>query len=263
MKRVLFVCTANAARSQMAEALLRHFAGDSFEVFSAGTEPAEVDPRTLKALQDFGLSTAGLESKSVESLEHQHFDFVISLCDKAHRECRHWPGSGVVMAWDFPDPKGSCDPRAFALTLQELSERIRLFVLVNSKQIKSEVKSVQPLDFFKSLADETRLLSLLLIEREGELCVCELIAALNLPQSKISRHLSQLRKVGLLLDRRQGQWVFYRIHPLLNDWMRNILKDTLEHSPELLEQPCARLGEMTSRPSSESNVCGEESLNVL
>lgn len=261
MKRVLFVCTANSARSQMAEALLRHYAGDSFRVFSAGTEPSEVDPRTLKALHDFGLTTEGLVSKSIESIEDQHFDFVISLCDKAHRECRHWPGRGVVMAWDFPNPKTSHDPNAFALTLQELGERIRLFVLVNSKEVKSEVKSIQPVDFYKSLADETRLLCLLLIEQQGELCVCELMVALGLPQPKISRHLSQLRKVGLLLDRRQGQWVFYRIHPLLNDWMHNIVKDTLTHNPQLLDKPAARLNDMNSRPSQGGNMCGEEKIN--
>lgn len=261
MKRVLFVCTANSARSQMAEALLRHFAGDSFEVFSAGTEPGAVDVRTLQALQDFGLDTTGLVSKSVESLADQHFDFVISVCDKAHRECRHWPGSGVVMAWDFPDPKTSSHPKAFALTLQELSERIRLFVLVNRKAVKSEVKSIQPLDFFKSLADETRLLCLLLIEQQGELCVCELMAALDLAQPKISRHLSQLRKVGLLLDRRQGQWVFYRIHPLLHDWMRGMLQATLAHSAHLLDHALIRLNEMNARPVPGENVCNEESIH--
>ncbi len=261
MKRVLFVCTANSARSQMAEALLRHFGGDDFEVFSAGTEPSEVGPRTLQALQDFGLETTGLKSKSIESLSDQHFDFVISLCDKAHMECRHWPGSGVVMAWDFPDPKGSSNPKAFALSLQEISERIRLFVLVNSKDVKSEVKSIQPLDFFKSLADETRLLCLLLIEQEGELCVCELMEALDLPQPKISRHLGQLRKVGLLLDRRQGQWVFYRIHPLLNDWMRGMLQTTREHSQSMLKQPKARLSKMNSRPVAGGNICDEEYVN--
>lgn len=263
MQRVLFVCTANSARSQMAEALLRHFAGDRFEVFSAGTEPSEVDPRTLQALQEFGLETAGLRSKSIDSLADRPFDFVISLCDKAHLECRHWPGSGVVMAWDFPDPKDSGDPKAFALTLHEISERIRLFVLVNSKDVKSAVKSVQPLDFFKSLADETRLLCLLLIAQQGELCVCELMAALALPQPKVSRHLGQLRKVGLLLDRRQGQWVFYRIHPLLNDWMRDILHTTLEHSAPLLAQPLARLSDMNARPSSAGSVCDEEQVNGI
>jgi len=258
MKRVLFVCTANSARSQMAEALLRHFAGDQFEVFSAGTSPSEVDPRTIAALKGFGLDAEGLESKSIESLADQSFDFVITLCDKAHQECRHWPGSGVVMAWDFPDPKASNDPKAFTHSLQELSERIRLFVLVNSKKVNSQIKTVQPLEFYKSLADETRLLSLLLIEQEGELCVCELMEALQQSQPKISRHLSQLRQVGLLLDRRQGQWVFYRLHPLLNDWMRNILRDTLEHCPQLLEQPLSRLHGMSARPSQGGSLCEKE-----
>ncbi len=247
--RVLFLCTANAARSQMAEAVLRHLAGDQFDVFSAGTEPDRVDPRTLEVLYSFGIATAGLKAKSVASLGDQHFDYVISLCDKAHQSCRHWPGSGVVMAWDFPDPRASEDPKAFAHILREISERLRLFVMVNSKHTDSAVKSVSPVEFFKGLADETRLLSLLLLDQEGELCVCELMAALELPQTKISRHLSQLRKNGILLDRRQGQWVFYRIHPLLSDWMGEVLRQTREHSPQLLEQPLARLSEMNARPS--------------
>jgi len=114
---------------------------------------------------------------------------------------------------------------------------------------------VQPLEFYKALADETRLLSLLLIEQVGELCVCELMEALALPQPKISRHLSQLRKAGLLLDRRQGQWVFYRIHPLLHDWMRDVLHQTATHCPELLRQPLARLHEMNARPGEQGGIC--------
>lgn len=247
-KRVLFLCSANSARSQMAEALLRHYAGEQFEVFSAGTEPEEIDPRTLSALQEFGVATTGLWSKALTNLEAQHFDYVISLCDKAHRECRNWPGAGVVMAWDFPDPRISLDPKAFIRTLQEISERIRLFVLVNSRDVSTQTKPLTALEFFKALADETRLLSLLLIEQEGELCVCELMVALEQTQPKISRHLAQLRKSGLLLDRRHGQWVFYRLHPLLNDWMRDALTHTREHEPVLLQQPLARLHAMPDRP---------------
>lgn len=248
-KRVLFLCSANSARSQMAEALLRHYAAEQFEVFSAGTVPEEIDPRTLSALQEFGVATTGLWSKSLSSLGEQRFDYVISLCDKAHRECRNWPGAGVVMAWDFPDPRNSRDPKAFLHTLHELSERIRLFVLVNSKDASSQSKPLTALEFFKALADETRLLSLLLIEQEGELCVCELMAALELTQPKISRHLAQLRKSGLLLDRRHGQWVYYRLHPLLNDWMRDALTHTRQHEPTLLQPSLARLHAMSDRPS--------------
>ena len=254
--RVLFLCSANSARSQMAEVLLRHFGGERFDAFSAGTEPSEVDPRTLEALKSFGLAAQGLVSKSIETFCGQHFDYVISLCDKAHRECRHWPGSGVVLAWDFPDPKASNDPKAFERTLQEISERVRLFLLVNSKEVSSEVSVLQPLAFYKALADETRLLSLLLIEQEGELCVCELMAALDLPQPKISRHLRQLRKAGLLLDRRRGQWVFYRLHPLLHDWMRDVLRQTRTHAPGTLQRPLARLKAMGDRPGRGGNACG-------
>lgn len=248
-QKVLFLCTANSARSQMAEALLRQLAGDQFEVFSAGNTPEEIDPRTLTSLQSFGIDTRGLAAKSVAELAGQHFDFVITLCSKAHRECRHWPGSGVVMAWDFPDPKQRPEPNAFARTLQEISERIRLFVLVNSKQ----VQPVQPpaaLIFYKALADETRLLSLLLIEQAGELCVCELMAALALPQPKVSRHLAQLRKAGLLLDRREGQWVHYRLHPALPGWMAGVIHSTREHSGELLTTPMQRLRDSASQPDS-------------
>ncbi|ABC27415.1 predicted transcriptional regulator [Hahella chejuensis KCTC 2396] len=78
---------------------------------------------------------------------------------------------------------------------------------------------MDPLQLFKCLSDETRLRSLLLIQQEGELCVCELTAALDEIQPKISRHLAQLRKCGLLLDSRQGQWVFYRVNPALLAWV--------------------------------------------
>ena len=80
-----------------------------------------------------------------------------------------------------------------------------------------------PEQFFKCLADETRCRSLLLIQQETELCVCELMAALDESQPKISRHLAQLRKCGRMEDRRQGQWVFYRIHPDLPAWMITVL----------------------------------------
>ncbi|GAB3312431.1 metalloregulator ArsR/SmtB family transcription factor [Haliea atlantica] len=256
-KRVLFLCRGNSARSQMAEAMLRHIAGDRFDVCSAGTDPEEIDPRTLQALQDFGVDTQGLHSKSLEGLAKQHFDYVISLCDKAHRDCRHWPESGVVMAWDFPDPRVSLDLRAFKHTLQEISERLRLFVLVNSKQVGTTLKALQPLTFYKALADQTRLLSLLLIDGEGELCVCELMAALELPQPHVSRHLAQLRKSGVLADRRQGQWVYYRLHPHLPDWMREVLGLTRENSTSLLQAPLARLQGMTDRPRDGGRLCDE------
>lgn len=246
--RVLFLCTANSARSQMAEALLRSRAGDRFVAFSAGTAPEPVDPRVRAVLQTFGIDSRGLSSKSVASLAHEHFDYVISLCSKAHEDCRHWPHSGVVMAWDFADPRVSKEPNAFANTLRELDGRIRLFVQVHSRETGSSSVNISPLQFYKCLADEVRLLSLLLIEREQELCVCELMEALQQPQPKVSRHLAQLRKCGLLLDRRNGQWVFYRLHPALEEWMYTVLRQTSEHNPHFTAEALSRLHAMESRP---------------
>ena len=82
--------------------------------------------------------------------------------------------------------------------------------------------------FFKMLADSTRLRCLMLMQGEGELCVCELTHALNLSQPKISRHLAHLREAGVLIARRNGTWMNYRINPELQDWALQILQDTLD-----------------------------------
>ena len=82
--------------------------------------------------------------------------------------------------------------------------------------------------FFKMLADSTRLRCLMLMQAEGELCVCELTHALNLSQPKISRHLAQLREAGVLVARRNGTWMHYRVNPELDAWMLHTLQTTLE-----------------------------------
>ncbi|MDO3385496.1 metalloregulator ArsR/SmtB family transcription factor [Gilvimarinus sp. SDUM040013] len=82
--------------------------------------------------------------------------------------------------------------------------------------------------FFKCLADDTRLQCLLLMQQAGELCVCELTQALQLSQPKVSRHLAVLRQCGLLADRRKGKWVYYNLHPNLAGWMLNVLDTTLQ-----------------------------------
>ncbi|GHA92847.1 ArsR/SmtB family transcription factor [Shewanella indica] len=103
-------------------------------------------------------------------------------------------------------------------------------------------------NFFKALADETRLRSLLLILQQGELCVCELTEALALSQPKVSRHLAQLRTQGLLQDRRRGQWVFYRLSPELAPWCEQLLRDTLTANPGFIANELTRLEAMASRP---------------
>jgi ArsR family transcriptional regulator, arsenate/arsenite/antimonite-responsive transcriptional repressor len=114
---------------------------------------------------------------------------------------------------------------------------------------------MNPVQFYKCLSDETRLRCLLLIEREQELCVCELTEALDEIQPKISRHLAQLRQCELLVDRKQGQWVFYRINPLLPAWAKSVLGQTSDANKAFLKQNLANLSRMGARPDRVANCC--------
>ncbi len=105
-----------------------------------------------------------------------------------------------------------------------------------------------PSEFFKCLADDTRLRAVMLIVREGELCVCELMAAMDDSQPKISRHLAQLRSAGVLLDRRQGLWVYYRLNPQLPAWAITVLQATLKGNADALQGDTVRLQQMGDRP---------------
>ncbi|WP_111641193.1 ArsR/SmtB family transcription factor [Marinimicrobium alkaliphilum] len=107
--------------------------------------------------------------------------------------------------------------------------------------------ATSPVAFFKALSEPTRLLSLLLIQSHGELCVCELMRALQQPQTKVSRHLSHLRQVGLLCGERRGQWVFYRL-AALPEWMQVVLRETHAANPTLLGPAIGRLA-ASDRPS--------------
>lgn len=101
---------------------------------------------------------------------------------------------------------------------------------------------------FKALGDENRLAIMLLIQRETELCVCELIAALELSQPRVSRYLAHLRAQHLLQDERRGQWVYYRLHRDLPDWLRAVLEQTSQVSAHLLNAKVGRLAAMPDRP---------------
>jgi ArsR family transcriptional regulator len=112
-----------------------------------------------------------------------------------------------------------------------------------------------PTTVFKCLSDETRARMALLIAREGELCVCELTCALDEIQPKVSRHLAQLRSCGLLEDRRKGQWVYYRLHPHLPDWVHQMLQTILEANRHWIEPNSQRLEAMRNRPE-RPPLCG-------
>src|SRR3712207_2491670 len=102
--KVLFLCTHNSARSQMAEGLLRHLAGDRFEVMSAGTEAAHVRPLAIRAMDEIGVDISSQESKTLERYLREPFDYVITVCDDANEACPFFPGASNRLHWSFEDP---------------------------------------------------------------------------------------------------------------------------------------------------------------
>ena len=136
--KVIFVCTHNSARSIMAEVLLREKGGAAYDVVSAGTQPAEVRPLTLRVLEEAGLPTAGLRSKSVSEIMGRRFDYVITVCDSARQDCPVFPGEGERLHWGYDDPsavEGSEEERleAFRRVFTAISGRIDLFLSVQHK----------------------------------------------------------------------------------------------------------------------------------
>jgi protein-tyrosine-phosphatase/DNA-binding transcriptional ArsR family regulator len=101
---VLFVCTGNGARSQIAESLLRSRAGDSVEVVSAGSHPKPVHPNAIRVLAELGIDISGSRSKSIDEFRGRRFDYVITLCDKIREICPEFPGEGRTMHWSIEDP---------------------------------------------------------------------------------------------------------------------------------------------------------------
>ena len=132
--QILFVCVGNSARSQMAEALLRHMAGDIFDVYSAGTQAETVDARALNALLEAGIPVDHLEAKPISVFADRSFDYVITLCDKALLECGPTPASREYLTWNFADPKLREGIKPFETTLHEIRERIKMFLLIHNKK---------------------------------------------------------------------------------------------------------------------------------
>jgi arsenate reductase (thioredoxin) len=103
-RRVLFLCTHNSARSQMAEGFLRQLAGDRFEVASAGTEATRVHPLAIRAMRDVGVDISLHTSKTVDPLLDRPWDYVITVCDSANERCPLFPGRTTRLHWSFDDP---------------------------------------------------------------------------------------------------------------------------------------------------------------
>jgi len=133
MKRVLFLCTGNSARSQMAEGLLRHMAGDRFEVASAGISPTKVRPEATEVMREIGIDISQQRSKAVDDFVDREFDYVITVCDNANEQCPVFPGTTNRIHWSFDDPAAvEGDELArlavFRRVRDEILHRLQLFV---------------------------------------------------------------------------------------------------------------------------------------
>jgi arsenate reductase len=102
--KVLFLCTGNSARSQMAEGYLRYVAGDRFEAMSAGIEPKGLNPLAVEAMQEIGIDISRQQSRDVVTLLGQHVPYVVSVCDNAKERCPIFPGTWKFLHWSFEDP---------------------------------------------------------------------------------------------------------------------------------------------------------------
>jgi arsenate reductase len=131
-KRVLILCTGNSARSQMAEGLLRHDAGDRFQVFSAGVKPSHVRPEAIAVMREVGIDLSGHRSKHVDEFAGQSFDYVLTVCDNARESCPVFPGGTVMIHQNFADPAAVSGPEqqrlaAFRKVRDEIREFLRSF----------------------------------------------------------------------------------------------------------------------------------------
>jgi arsenate reductase len=132
-KRVLILCTGNSARSQMAEGLLRHLAGERFEVASAGVSPTHVRPEAITVMREIGIDISQHRSKSVDEFTDQEFDYVITVCDNANEQCPVFPGNTQRIHWSFDDPaavEGDEHARlaVFRRVRDEILHRLQVFI---------------------------------------------------------------------------------------------------------------------------------------
>jgi arsenate reductase (thioredoxin) len=132
-KSVLVLCTGNSARSQMAEGLLRHFAGGAVEVYSAGTKPVGVNPLAVEAMRELNIDISAHRSKSVSEFANQDFDTVITVCDSAAEQCPIFPGAPQRIHWSLPDPAAVAGTHAerlqsFRQVREALAAHLRQFL---------------------------------------------------------------------------------------------------------------------------------------
>ena len=127
--KVLFICTHNSARSQMAEGFLRHLSGGAVEVASAGTEPGALHPLAVEVMAEVGVDIRAQQAKSVDGFVQQRFDYVVTVCDDARESCPYFPNAHQRLDWSLPDPSQAKGSRAERLAVfRQVRDTIRLHV---------------------------------------------------------------------------------------------------------------------------------------
>jgi len=140
--KVLFVCTHNSARSQMAEGFLRYLGGSAFEAHSAGTEPGELHPLAVAVMAKEGIDISGQRAKSVDDFVQQRFDYVITVCDDAKEACPFFPNAANRLHWSFPDPSAAGGTREGRLAVfRQVRDGIRTRVDDLLRQLRSAGES--------------------------------------------------------------------------------------------------------------------------
>ena len=128
-RSVLFLCTHNSARSQMAEGLLRHLGGDRFEAHSAGTESTRVRPLAIKAMSELGIDISKQTSKTLDPFVNDRFDHVITVCDNANEACPYFPNAVHRVHWSLPDPSKATGTEADQLAVfRTVRDDLRLWI---------------------------------------------------------------------------------------------------------------------------------------
>ena len=128
--RILYLCTGNSCRSQMAEAFTRHLKGDQIEALSAGVDPKGIDPRATKAMLEAGIDISNQGSKSLDQVRHLPFDYVVTLCDNAQKTCPNFPGETRVIHVGFDDP-----PKLAATAKNEKE------AMLHYRRVRDEIKA--------------------------------------------------------------------------------------------------------------------------
>lgn len=214
-----FICTGNSCRSQMAEGFGKKYAGDDFQVYSAGIEAHGLNPRAVAAMKEVGIDISHHTSDLIDPDILNHAFYVVTLCGDAEERCPYTPPHVKRLHWPLKDPaKATGTEEEITSVFRKVRDQIEKLVkdLVQSAreewneryEPKTELERMASL--LKVLGDPTRLTIFSLLKAR-ELCVCELTDLLKISQPAISQQLRKLKLANLVKERRVGQWVYYSL----------------------------------------------------